>query len=152
MTDLDYDFFVEVLRFRHWTGLSTLITSAYRPGDPRAHGKGLAVDLIMFDVWKKDVTDPLRQWLLGTTWPFKGVGIYFDWNYYKNGKAIPAVGLHVDCGNTSRPVRWLRVEAEINGKPEKLYYYQNTTNGLFWNKKTQGTLELEDVIKRLWQA
>jgi len=156
MTDLDYDFFVQLLWFRQWAGFPMLITSTKRPTGDDVHTKGLAADLIIFEDWMEKVLPPKRQWLLATTWPFFGVGIYFDWHFTDdNGHSKPAIGLHVDKllpSQGDRPRRWLRVEAEIDGQTEKLYYYQTTINGRFYNKKTQKTLELANVIKKVWQA
>lgn len=147
--DIDYNFFEVFNRFRQWTGYPTLITSAYRPGDSGAHGQGLALDFIMFSKWKEAVVPPWEQWRLATTWPFWGVGIYFDWHYWLNGQQQPAVGLHVDFKQSgSRPLRWLRVEDD---NYDKLYYYQNTKHGKFYNSTTEKSLQLADVIKSIWQ-
>lgn len=156
MTDLDYGFFKELNKFRAWADTSMLITSAFRPGDDGAHGLGLAIDVILFDEWLGVVTDPLRQWLLATTWPWLGVGIYFDWQFVdKNGKRQPAVGLHLDLHKKgSRPLRWLRLsEPKQDGDKElaQYYYYQNTINGQFYNSKKQKSVELSNVISKLWQ-
>lgn len=153
MTDLQFHFFEEVLRFRQWANLTMLPTSAYRPGDRGAHGFGLALDVILFNDWKTIVTNPLEQWLKATTWPWLGVGIYFDWQFVdKDGNRKPAVGLHLDLHRQGdRPLRWLRFTEEIDGEPKQLYFYQNTTNGRFFNSKTQRTVELVNVISRLWQ-
>lgn len=153
MTDLDYDFFDELLKFRLWTDISTMITSAYRPGDPRAHGAGLAVDIILFNRWRDTITSPMTQWLLATTWPFYGVGIYFDWVYEDDdGNKHPAVGLHIDRYTKDRPLRWLRITETIDDKPTQLYFYQNTTNGQFFNKQTNQSVELTDVISKFWHT
>jgi hypothetical protein len=88
----------------------------------------------------------MNHWLLATTWPFQGVGLYFDWSYRSlAAKAdIPAIGLHVDgwAGNSprQRPLRWLR----ING----LYYYQSVLDGTFYCKTNRKTITLNEALKR----
>lgn len=148
ITDLDYDTVGELISFRKYTNKSTLITSAFRPGDDGAHGKGLAFDLILFDKWKDKAVDPNELWLLATTYPWNGVGIYFDWSFVNNsGRRVPCVGIHVDklTGN-NRPLRWLRITKKVDGKDERLYYYQSTKTGLFFNSKMNESLRLEDAI------
>lgn len=153
MTDLDYEFFLQILQFRQWAGFPMLVSSAYRPGDDGAHGNGFALDFIMFNTWKKEVLDPWRQWRMATTWPFTGVGIYFDWYYYIDGRRIPAVGLHTDCEiSEDRPQRWLRIEAEHDEEFQKLYYYQDVKTGRFYNSDIQRNIELADVIESVWRA
>lgn len=153
MTDLDFSFFLEILKFRKWAGLPMLVTSAYRPGDDGAHGEGLAIDFIMFTSWKQTICPPMRQWLLATTWPFTGIGIYFDWYYYDNGKKLPAVGIHGDRRlDKDRPRRWLRIEGKYNGTFQGLYYYQSVKNGKFYNRKTQRSIQLGTVIKKIWET
>lgn len=151
ITDMDYDYLESFLQWRLWAERYMLITSAYRPGDPRAHGQGLALDVILFNEWLQEVTDPIEQWQKATTWPFLGVGIYFDWHYTdKNGDYRKAVGLHVDRHVSKRPVRWLRMTKEVSGKskPQRLYYYQSTKTGLFYNNDINETVSLNDAIKR----
>jgi hypothetical protein len=131
---LEHDLIHEVCRFRQWHGYSTLITSAFR--HTGSHTTGLALDMILFKQWSKKVVDPYELWLLATTYPFLGVGLYFDWNY----KGKPICGIHVDLIREcrQRPLRWIRVDG--------VYYYQSTKNGLFYNKPHTG-LELDAVIK-----
>jgi len=69
------------LAWRQWTGLQTVITSAWRRNDPNAHGDGKAIDCLLFTKWKDEQATALNHWLLATTWPFQGVGLYFDWSY-----------------------------------------------------------------------
>lgn len=147
--NLNLGFLCSYLDWRGWHGFSTMVLSAYRPGSDKddAHN-GFAIDSVLWKSWKKEVVHPKTQWLLATTWPFQGVGIYFDWGY--NGK--PVVGLHCDTlENKRRPVRWLRITREVNGEETKLYYYQSTKDGSFFNKKVQEKITLDDAIKNYWK-
>lgn len=148
ITDLDYDALVKLFRFRAWSGISTLVTSAYRPGDDGTHGKGKAFDLILFDQWLKSTIDPMYLWRLATTFPWYGVGIYFDWSFTNSeGIKTPCTGIHVDNSNSSnRPLRWLRITKEVNGKNQQLYYYQNVSDGMFYNSKINESMELHHAI------
>lgn len=142
---IDIGFLRSFLAWRQWHGLPTLITSAWRKGDPKAHGHGFAFDLLLFDRWLTSQPSALQHWLLATTWGFKGVGLYFDWNYTnKKKEVVPAVGLHVDGwsgNNTSvRPLRWLRIDG--------LYYYQSLIHGTFYCKTNKQTISLEQAIRR----
>jgi hypothetical protein len=153
VTDIKYGFLGTFLDWRLWAERYMLVTSAYRKNDPRAHGYGLALDIILFNKWLQEITSPKEQWLKATTWPFKGVGIYFDWHYRdKSGERQKAVGLHVDRFYESRPLRWLRItkEVSINGneiKPHRLYYYQDPKTGLFYNNDIKETVSLNEVIE-----
>lgn len=142
---MDPAFLRSVLAWRQWTGLPTMITSAWRKGDPRSHGKGMAIDCLLFTQWRVKQASAINHWLLATTWPFQGVGLYFDWSYRcpKTRADIPAVGLHVDgwSGNTpkQRPLRWLR----ING----LYYYQSVADGTFFCQTNRKTITFDKALK-----
>lgn len=151
ITDLDYDSLVKLYDFREWSGISTLVTSAYRPGDPRTHGLGEAFDLILFEQWLEKTIDPMHLWRLATTFPWNGVGIYFDWTYSNpSGRKVPCTGIHVDNhSGSNRPLRWLRITKTIDGEDKQLYYYQNVTNGLFYNSKLKESMELNDAYKFL---
>lgn len=143
---MDPSFVRAVLAWRQWTGLSTMISSAWRDGDPRAHGKGLAIDCLLFTSWLSAQASPLNHWLLATTWPFKGVGLYFDWSYYDSTRKqdVPAIGLHVDGwdGDRSgqRPLRWLRIDRH--------YYYQSLALGTFYCRTNKQTVTLDEAIKQ----
>lgn len=132
--------------WRGWHGFSTMLLSGYRPSSDEddAHN-GWAGDVVLWEEWKKRFVDPYQQWLLATTWPFQGVGIYFDWSY--NGK--PVVGLHVDnLDNNRRPVRWLRLTMEVNGKEQQYYFYQSIRNGRFFNKDLNESITLDEAINQ----
>ena len=151
ITDLHYESLVKLFDFREWAGISTLITSAYRPGDSRSHGMGKAYDLILFDQWLKQTIDFMHLWRLATTFPWYGVGIYFDWSFTNSkGNKIPCTGVHVDNHTGGdRPLRWLRVTKEVEGKDQQLYYYQDVVSGLFYNSKLKESMELKDAFKFL---
>lgn len=155
VTDIKYGFFSSFLDWRLWANRYMLVSSAFRKGDDRAHGYGLALDVILFDNWLQKVVAPKEQWLKATTWPFKGVGIYFDWQYRdKSGNKQKAVGLHVDNFYEDRPLRWLRITKEVTiggeKKSRQLYYYQNTETGLFYNKDINETVSLDETINE-WE-
>ncbi|MDR8389859.1 hypothetical protein NC796_01835 [Aliifodinibius sp. S!AR15-10] len=142
---LDVGFLRSFLAWRTWHGLPTMITSAWRKGDPKSHGRGLAFDVLLFEEWLAGQPSALQHWLLATTWGFQGVGLYFDWTYSnKKGEQVPAIGLHVDGwsggGRSRRPLRWLRIDG--------LYYYQSLTRGDFYCKTNRNTITLDDAIKR----
>jgi hypothetical protein len=131
---LEHDLIHEVCRFRLWHGYSTLITSAFR--HTGSHATGLSLDMILFKQWGKKVVDPYELWLLATTYPFLGVGLYFDWNY----KGKPICGIHIDLIREARqrPLRWIRVDG--------VYYYQSTITGMFYGNNR--ALILEEEIER----
>ena len=141
---LDTGFLQSFLAWRQWTGVPTMITSAWRSGDTGSHGNGKAIDCLLFSKWKSKQISALNHWLLATTWPFQGVGLYFDWNYKlpATKTIVPAVGLHVDgwSGNAhrQRPLRWLRMDG--------LYYYQSVMDGTFYCKTNQKTITLEQAL------
>jgi len=143
---MDLGFLQSFLAWRQWTGIPTMITSAWRANDPNSHGEGKAIDCLLFTKWKDEQASALNHWLLATTWPFQGVGLYFDWSYRSpvTKTDVPAIGLHVDgwAGNSprQRPLRWLR----ING----LYYYQSVTDGTFYCKTNRKTITLDEALKR----
>lgn len=148
ITHLDYDFFVSFLRFRQWSETKTLITSASRPGDDGVHGKGLAVDFILFDQWLRTPASAMQHWIMATTWPFLGVGIYFDWQFQSAaGKKEKTVGLHVDMGGEGRPLRWIRLTKKVNGTPTRLFYYQDRETGIFYNKRLNEVITLQEAIQ-----
>jgi hypothetical protein len=142
---MDVGFLRSFLAWRRWHGFPTMISSAWRKGDPKSHGRGLAFDVLLFDQWLSSQVSELQHWLLATTWGFNGVGLYFDWSYTnKEGNKVPAIGLHVDgwAGNdqSQRPLRWLR----INGH----YYYQSLASGHFYCKSTKRSITLDEAIRR----
>lgn len=139
-TKMKRDIVEPVAALRLWHGFPTYISSAFRPGDPRSHGQGLAIDQIMFYDWENVPVAPLHQWNLANGWGFKGVGIYFDWRY--KGKLVP--GLHLDnLDDGTRPARWLRITQ--NG--QRLYFYMNWKTGKFYNKDQDKILTLAEAIK-----
>lgn len=121
---------VEMLcKFRIWHNYSTLITSAYRD-DSGTHGMGLAFDQVLYSKWKQKQPNHYEIWRLATTFPWWGVGMYFDWSV--NGEAV--IGLHTDISQESnRPLRWIRQ----NG----VYYYERKHLFFESNKKTVLTLK-----------
>lgn len=142
---MDTGFLQSFLAWRQWTGIPTMITSAWRRNDQRSHGKGKAIDCLLFTQWRVQQVSAMNHWLLATTWSFQGVGLYFDWSYKcPTTKAdIPAIGLHVDgwSGNKlqQRPLRWLR----ING----LYYYQSVVDGSFFCQTNRKTITFDEALK-----
>lgn len=140
---LDTGFLRSFLAWRRWHGRPTLITSAWRKGDPGAHGHGLAIDVILYERWLIRQPSPMECWLLATTWGFKGVGLYFDWTYQnREVKRVPAIGLHVDgwtgSSHSQRPLRWLRIGGN--------YYYQSLKTGTFYCRANRQTITLDQAI------
>lgn len=142
---MDVGFLRSFLAWRDWTGTKMLITSAWRKEDPKSHGKGLAIDCLLFTEWLTKQVSPLQNWLLATTWPFQGVGLYFDWYFTHklSQKKLPAIGLHVDGWSgkkiNERPLRWLRIDGH--------YYYQSTKTGGFYCRKNKQTITLPEAIQ-----
>lgn len=141
------DLIENVVLFRNFHGYPSLLTSVFRPGDDGAHGRGLAADMILFYKWLTDPLDPWELWRIATTWPFWGVGIYFDWTFIdKNGERQKAPGIHVDLlrgDQAKRPLRWFAKEIE----GERRYFYQRPDNGLFYAAGIDGGRTLEYAIK-----
>lgn len=143
---MDTSFLRSYLAWRQWHGFSTLISSAWRKNDPNSHGKGMAIDNLLFTQWRQSQTTAMQHWLLATTWPFKGVGLYFDWSYSDRSSNwdIPAIGLHIDGwdGNRSgqRPLRWLRIGGN--------YYYQSVEHGSFYCQANGKTTSLQQAINQ----
>ncbi len=123
------DFFIQ---FRNWHNLTTQITSTWRTTG--SHSTGQAIDFLFWQEWRKRQPDILYMWRVVTTWPWMGIGIYFDW---KDG-----VGFHVDTippADRLRPLRWIR-----SGRK---YFYQSLSNGLFYHKSGEST-SLETEIQK----
>lgn len=128
----------EVVRFRNWHGYPSLLTSMYR--NSGSHSLG-AADKIIYKHWKEEQPDPMELWRLATTWPWWGVGIYFDWTHDEE----PVIGLHCDIckpHQRDRPLRWLRARGN--------YYYQSLFNGKFYQKDTHEETSLEAEIE-IWK-
>lgn len=122
----------EFVRFRNWHDIQTQITSAYRPTG--SHHFGIALDFLLWLDWRKSQPDILHMWRLVTSWPWLGVGIYFDWD---NG-----VGFHVDLirpPKRDRPLRWLRIGGE--------YYYQSLEDGEFYHESGDWTSLEQEIWK-----
>lgn len=120
----------QFVRFRNWHNILIQITSAWRTTG--SHKTGKAIDFLLWQIWRKQQPDIMYMWRVVTTWPWMGVGIYFDW---KSG-----VGFHVDTISPPervRPLRWIRT----GGK----YYYQRLSDGLFYHDSGEAT-SLEDEI------
>ena len=134
---------VEFCNFRIWHGLMTQITSAYR--ESGSHQYGTAIDFILWSKWQKQQPDIMKMWRIVTTWPWQGVGIYFDWDEdASNDIDEPVIGFHVDLctqNQRHRPLRWLRVNGE--------YYYQSVHDGLFHHKSGAVTTLEEQITAYL---
>jgi|SRR5690625_2130800 len=118
--------------FRNWHGYPTLITSAYRLTG--SHRLGTAIDQIIWKKWRVNQPDPIELWNIATTFPWHGVGLYFDWHL--------GIGLHTDLvaySQRERPLRWIRVNHQ--------YYYQRF-DGYFYSKITGQRKSLDDEIAR----
>jgi hypothetical protein len=130
--NLKLPFLKSFLAWRDWHGCPTLITSAWRDSKTSAHGKGVALDVILFEPGKYLVQtlSPEHLWNVATLWPFAGVGMYFDWQLtYRDGMRRQALGVHVDllADPKKRPLRWVRVNGE--------YRYLDPRTGLFGGRQ-----------------
>lgn len=128
----------EAVLFRNWHGFSSYNTSVYR--DKGAHSIG-AIDQILYSKWKAEQPEPMHLWRIATTWPWMGVGIYFDWQHGD----MDVVGLHLDIvqpKDRDRPLRWIRAEGA--------YYYQSLINGKFYNNDTGAETTLKKEIA-IWK-
>jgi hypothetical protein len=79
-------------------GIYIIVTSDYRPGDPKWHGKGKALDIIMMDRLLNLPLPVIKQFLIASKYCWTGIGIYPYWTN-EIGKRMP--GVHVD----TRPMR-----------------------------------------------
>lgn len=116
--------------FRNWHGYPTQITSAYRLTG--SHRYGTAIDQLIWKKWRKTQPEPIEIWNIATTFPWHGVGIYFDWN--------SGIGLHTDLvafSQRQRPLRWMRVDHQ--------YYYQRT-DGYFYHSQSGERKSLANEI------
>jgi hypothetical protein len=106
---------IEAFRLAH--GYPTLLTSDWRDHPTSAHGKGVAVDQVLYSQWKVKQPHWFEIYTRAVNFGFAGVGIYFDWNAF--GK--PVIGLHIDDLQDSqrRPLQWIRT----NGN--RYYYLRN---------------------------
>lgn len=128
----------QLVLFRNWHGFMTLLTPEGKWRAQGAHAFG-AFDQVLYSDWKHRQPDPMRIWRIATTWPWSGVGIYFDVTAY--GK--PAIMIHTDPlrhkqsknMDSDRPLRWLRVNGD--------YFYQSLINGRFYYGDEETTLEAE---------
>lgn len=128
---MDPEFIKRFVQWREWHGMPTMITSAFRNSPTSAHGKGLAIDCMLFmpGKYRVETVNAERLWRITELWGWRGAGIYFDWNLqYRNGQTGKAVGVHVDMSPDphKRPLRWFRADGA--------YYYQNVIDGYFYAK------------------
>lgn len=123
-------------RFRLSHDYSTLITSGYRESKG-THGKGEAVDLVLYSEWKKRQPCFMEIWERAqrfryiegeNAYAWHGIGIYTDWKV--NGQRV--IGLHLDVGKTSRPLNWICIN--------NVYYY-DIGGRQFESKGSKITLE-----------
>lgn len=94
----------EIERMSNFINAEMFITSAYRSGDPKQHGIGLALDLICPSI-------PLLDFYFAASrFAWKGIGIYPDWEL--NGKKVG--GLHVDLRVNEKRDLWMGVKENGN--------------------------------------
>ena len=124
---------VEMLcHWRAWHKFPIFISSAWR--SEGAHKEG-AFDVFLFNDWQVTQPEPMHLWRIATTFPFLGVGIYFDTHAFDE----QAIMLHVDIAEQrDRPLRWIRARGN--------YYYQNVKTGNFWNKDLKEATTLANEI------
>lgn len=125
-----------IVRWRNWHGFPFQITSAWR--ESGSHSTGLAIDGLIWQKgkWRLGQPEPMHIWRLATTYPWMGVGIYFDWD--------DGIGLHLDLIQPSvreRPLRWFRVDHK--------YFYQHPKSGKFIHSSDDhfAVLSLDQIIE-----
>ena len=86
------------------SGIYITINSDYRLGDPRWHGKGKALDLVIWSILTRTPLPLFQQFIIANRYMWTGIRVYPYW-------VVP--GLHVD----TRPMRvygrkamWMRNE------------------------------------------
>lgn len=134
---LKKDVILHIVRWRNWfdeLGYKFQITSGWRPEG--SHSTGLCIDGLIWKEWRKIQPEPEVIWRLMTTYPWLGVGIYFDWN--------DGVGCHLDLiwpPVRDRPLRWFRAEGK--------YFYQHPVSGKFIHSSKEhfAVLSLEEMIE-----
>lgn len=134
---LSADLIRHTVRWRNWHGFLCQPTSYFRTSG--SHGTGLAGDDLLWlpGQWRKQQPDPMTIWNALTTYPWLGVGIYFDWN--------DGIGVHKDLiwpPERQRPLRWLRARGT--------YYYQELS-GRFYARHTNTWTTLEEEIEKYEQ-
>lgn len=80
-------------------GRTIFVSSAFREGDNKEHGKGLALDIICPEM------ELLDFYILATRFDWVGIGVYPDWQI--NGDICG--GLHVDM-REANAARWMGVK------------------------------------------
>lgn len=63
------------------------INSDFRPGDPKFHGQGLALDIVIWDAITKDPLPLLEQFFIASRYGWRGIGLYPFWK---------RPGIHID--------------------------------------------------------
>jgi hypothetical protein len=127
-------FLARVEEFRRITGYPMLITSDWRDHPTSAHGKGEALDLVVYRKWREQQPHWFDIYTQAVHFGFSGVGIYFDWTAF--GKKV--IGLHVDdlADPTKRPLQWVRTN-------NTRYYYNR--RGTFINSADNSILTIADI-------
>lgn len=83
---LDAVLLMKVDDLRDSIGMPIHVTSGFRDGDPKEHGRGLALDIVCPGV-------PLLDfWIEAERYAFPGLGVYSDWHW----DGVTTGGLHVD--------------------------------------------------------
>lgn len=107
----------ELKKFAEHIQCGVFVSSAYRPGDPAEHGKGLALDIIVPSYAGR----LLDLYLATERFKFTGIGIYPQWKY--GGRIVG--GLHVDMRPATMGARWLG-RKNLQGQNEYLALNQET--------------------------
>jgi hypothetical protein len=117
---MDADFLAQIVAWRLWHGFPCMITSDYRESATSTHGKGLALDIVMYEPkqWKAKQPNWFTIFTTALQGGFSGVGIYFDWTV--DGRKV--IGLHVDNGR-EHSLAWIR--------HQQRYYYFRANTGKF---------------------
>jgi hypothetical protein len=104
---MSLEFMAILDEFLVFLGFPIILTSTYREGDTKTHGKGIAVDIMAGK--EKDIST-LDFYILAEKFgKFNGVGLYPHWSLDINRKDIqPKGGLHIDIRDSPR-ARWIAI-------------------------------------------
>ena len=119
---MDVEFLTILDEFCIFIGFPIILTSTYREGDSKTHGRGIAAD-IMAGI-EKDIS-LLDLYLLAEKFgKFRGVGMYPHWKKDVNSRGSkPEGGLHLDI-RTDDQARWIA----IMQKEKQVYIALNEHN------------------------
>ena len=86
---MDSELLMKLDDLREFVGMPIFVTSGYRDGDPKEHGKGVAADVVCPNL------SILDFYLAAERFAFRGLGLYPHWSW----DGIVTGGLHLDTRN-----------------------------------------------------